>query len=215
MGLDPTKESLLYHHSLINEFKHNYSLLREKIFPRCQSLWPNLIHKGSLTGNVGLGTTKNIRPWVYLSSNYMETGHFPILLKSNISSSCDVVRGPRPTSFNPQQGVLSHEFGIWSFQGNELYVLLSGKHLSLDFKHMVLLLSHLFNINHLVTALLNEDGIAHMLKVKHLIKCFVTALCTVPCSTSKRHFSRFRKLWREPSAAVWLSFYSEQILFLI
>lgn len=71
-------------------------------------------------------------------------------------------------------------------------------------------MSHLFNINHLVTALLNEDGIVHMLKVKHLIKCFVTALCTVPCSTSKRHFSRFRKLWREPSAAVWLSFYTEQ-----
>lgn len=78
---------------------------------------------------------------------------------------------------------------------------------------MVSLLSHLFNINHLVTALLNEDGIAHMLKVKHLIKCFVTALCTVPCSTSKRHFSRFRKLWREPSAAVWLSFYTEQNFF--
>lgn len=47
MGLDLMNESLLHHHSLISEFKHNFSLLRGIIFPRCQSLWPNSIHKES------------------------------------------------------------------------------------------------------------------------------------------------------------------------
>jgi len=37
---------------------------------------------------------------------------------------------------------------------------------------------------------MNGDGITHMLKVKYLIKW----LCSVPCSTSKRSFSRVGKL---------------------
>lgn len=39
--------SLLHCHSLISGFKHNFSSLREKIFQRCQSLWPNLTHRDS------------------------------------------------------------------------------------------------------------------------------------------------------------------------
>lgn len=63
-------------------------------------------------GNVGLGATKGIHPRVYLSFNYMETGHFLILQRNNTSYSCDVFRGPCMTLFNLQHcSVKNLEYG--------------------------------------------------------------------------------------------------------